>query len=795
MIKNIIRVAYRTLLRDKAYSLLNILGLTIGITFSLLLFLYILDELSYDRYHEKADRIFRVISYMQEPENKVNWAITQVPLAPVLIRDYPEVEQATRLILAGKAMYQRDLVKFYETRIYFADSNFFDVFTARVIEGDLKTALTKPWSMVLTETLALKYFGAARNVVGKSLQTGKAGSYLITAVIKDPPVNSHLLYDALLSNVSLPKDYANDWGNFGIYTYVLLRPVTDPGVFEKKLHPLYEKYMASIFGKYQMKIEYGIQPITRIHLYSELKHEPEELGSISYIYTFSAVAFFLLIIACINYMNLITARSAKRAKEIGVRKVTGSLQSQLIAQFLIESFMLTLLSLLLSMILVLLLLPVFNHFSGKQFTYRDLLQIKTLALLPGIVLFVGTLGGCYPAFYLASFNPVTVLKGGHSGAAESSALRKALVVFQFTISIVMLICTAVVYGQLQFMRSKDLGFNKEEVLSIKLDAYGDPVSRLKGFKNDLRQNPSILSVSTAEAVPGREDIGFTLFSVETTTGFVDKNIDCYAIDEEYLKTMGMQLLQGRNFSSTGPDTINSVIVNQSMVRSFGWEEPIGKKIRAVGDPSGKYQEVIGVIKDFHQKSLYNPIGPLVLNFSPGSREVQVKLKGTDIKATVGFVERSWRSNFPSLPYQYSFLDGDFNAQFKADQKRGKLFLAFSFLVLLITCLGILGLVAFTTRQKQKEISIRKIMGADTGQIVSLIARSFLVLVLISCLIAFPVAYYCMYRWLELFPYKSGIAAAPFFQSAGIVLSITILTVSFHTIRAALTSPVKNLRAE
>lgn len=795
MIKNIIRVAHRTLLRDKAYSLLNILGLTIGITFSLLLFLYILDELSYDRYHAKAGRIYRVVSSMQEPENKVNWAITQVPLAPVLQKDYPEVEQATRLILSGKTMYQRDQVKFYETRVYFADSNYFDVFSATVIEGDLRTALNKSRTMVLTETLARKYFGTTKNVVGKALKTNKGSDYQVTAIVKDPPPNSHLLYNALLSLVSLPKDFANDWGNFGIYTYVLLRPDADPAVFEKKLVPLYDKYMASIFTRYHMKVEYGIQPITKIHLYSDLKHEPEELGSISYIYTFSAVAFFLLIIACINYMNLITARSAKRAKEIGVRKVTGSLQSQLIAQFLIESIILTLLSLVLSLILVVLLLPAFNHFSGKELTFYDLLRVRTLILLPGMVLFVGILGGCYPAFYLARFNPITVLKGDHFAGTGSGRLRKTLVVLQFTISMVMLICTAVVYRQLQFMRSKDLGFNKDQILSIKLDVYEGPATQLKGFKNELRQNPAILSVSTAEAVPGTQEIGFTLFSIETNTGFVDKNVDCYGIDEEYLNTMGIQIVRGRNFSSTGFDALNSVIVNESLVRAFGWEEPMGKKIRAVGDTTGKYQEVVGVVRDFHQRSLYNPIAPLVLYYSPGNLEVQIKVKATDIKATVESVERSWRNNFPSLPYQYSFLDDDFNSQYKADQKRSKLFLAFSFLVLVITSLGILGLVAFTTRQKQKEISIRKVMGADTGHIVSLIAKSFLTLVLLSCLVAFPVAYYCMYRWLELFPYKTGIAAAPFFQSAGVVLSITILTVSFHTIRAALTNPVKNLRAE
>lgn len=794
MLKNLLRVALRNFKRDIGYSLLNILGLTIGITFSLFLIFYIKDELNYDRYHEKGDRIYRITSYIKEQgKDEMKWAISQFPLGPTLKQDYPEVELSTRFVGADKTMYKNGDLRFYEDKVYFADSTVFNIFTYQFIEGDANTALVAPNSMVLTQTLAEKYFGKNKPAVGKSLQNGNGDVYKITGVIKDVPKNSHLLFNALISVTSLPKDFANNWGNFSYYNYVLLKPNTSATAFEKKLLPMYDKYMASIFKQFNVSIRYGVQPITAIHLHSDLQNEPEELGSMSYIYIFSAVALFMIIIACINYMNLTTARSARRAKEIGIRKVTGSSKTQLVAQFLVESTLTALFALLLSIGFIALFLSTFNSIAGKFINFSTLFEPGTLLILLLLVLLVGLIGGSYPAFYLSKFNPVHVLKGSLSKGSSNVALRRTLVVVQFTISMIMLICTWVVYGQLQYLRSKDLGFNRDYVLSLTANTNKDIRSNITAFKNEVKDKPNVLSVSTAEATPGR-GINFNLFTIETKNGFIDKGVDVYGVDEDYFKTLGIEVKKGRNFSGL-PDTLHGMIVNEAMAKEFGWDEPLGKRVKFPGDTSGQYLEVVGVVKDFNQKSLYNPITPLIIYYRPYSNNIQLKLDGKNLTGTIAGIEKLWKKSFPELPFQYTFLDQDFDSQYAADQKRGKIFVAFSILTILITCLGLLGLVAFTTQQRQKEISIRKIMGAGVVQIVPLITTSFIILVGISCLVAFPVAYLFMHQWLQIFTYNTGLSFAPFLLSAVAVLLITLLTVTFHTIKAAISNPVKSLRTE
>src|SRR5579871_228546 len=795
MIKNLILVAIRNFKRDKWYSLLNILGLTIGITFSLFLIFYIKDELSYDKYNEKADRIYRITAFVKEPEkDTMRWATTQFPLGPVLKKDYPEVEEYVRFVGNNTTVFKNGDVRFYEQKIFFADSTLFDVFTYSFIEGNPKTALAEPNSIVLTQSFAEKYFGKTTSYVGKSFQNDKGDIYKVTAVVKDVPKNSHIIFNAVISRNSLPKNFADNWGAFGFYTYVLLRPNVNAAAFQQKLAPMYEKYMAPIFAQYKIKIHYGVQPITSIHLHSDFANEPEELGSISYIYIFSAVALFMLIIACINYMNLTTARSARRAKEIGIRKVTGSTQSLLIAQFLIESTLITIIALLLSMGLVALLLPTFNTLSGKFISFTTLFQPGTFFILLGIILFVGLLGGSYPAFYLSKFNPVNILKGSLSKGSSNVVLRRALVVVQFSISMIMLICTWIVYGQLKYLRNKDLGFDKKQIVSIIANSNSDIRGKIAAFKNEARKNSQISAVSSADAAPGQNNMSFNLFSVQSKNGFVEKGVDCYAVDENYFKTLGMQIKQGRNFEGL-PDTLRNIIVNENMVKYFGWDNPIGKQVRFPGDTSKFYFEVIGVVKDFNQKSLYNPITPLIIFYSPNRNSIQLKVDARNIPKTMASMEKSWKNIFPDLPFQYTFLDQDFDSQYAADQKRGKIFTAFSVLTIMITCLGLLGLIAFTTEQRQKEISIRKIMGASVGQIVPLITRNFVLLVGISCLIAFPVAYLFMDKWLKIFPYNTGLSLTPFLLSALTVLMITLLTVIFHSVRAALANPAKSLRTE
>ncbi|MDO6435631.1 ABC transporter permease [Flavitalea sp. BT771] len=795
MLKNLLLVAIRNFKRDKWYSLLNILGLTIGITFSLFLIFYIKDELSYDAYNKNADRLYRITSYIKEPEkDTLKMAITQVPLAAALKNEFPEVEEATRFIAAGKPMFKNGDARFYEEKVYVADSNVFRVFTYQFIEGDPNTALLAPRSLVLTESIARKYFGKTQSVVGKALQNDKGEIYKVTAVIRDVPRNSHIRFNILISFSTMPKDFgADNWGNFNIFTYVLLKPNTNPAALEKKLLPMYKKHMAAIFAQFNITIRYGVQPIKSIHLHSDMGYEPEELGNVSYIYIFASVALFMLLIACINYMNLTTARSARRAKEIGIRKVTGVTKPQLVTQFLVESTLTALFALLLSIGLIALLLSTFNTLAGKQISFNDILKPGIFLILLAVVIFVGLVGGSYPAFYLSGFNPISILKGNLSKGSSNSTLRRVLVVVQFSISMIMLICTWVVYSQLHFLRTVDLGFNKQQVLTLAANSNNDIRPKVEAFQNDLRKNPNITSVSTSQATPGADEISFSLHSIETKNGFVDKGVDNYAIDEHFIPTLGMQIKEGRNFTGLG-DTLRRVIVNQSLVKYFNWENPIGKRLRQSGDTTA-YFVVIGVVKDFNQKSLYNPITPLVLYYTHNSNRIQLKLDGRNIPATVTSIERSWKTYFPDLPFAYTFLDQDFDSQYAADQKRGKIFTAFSILTILITCLGLLGLIAFTTEQRQKEISIRKVMGAGIRQIVPLLTRNFVYLVGLSCLISFPVAWLFMSKWLKIFPYNTGLNATPFLLSALSVLLITLLTVMFHALRAAVANPVKSLKAD
>ena len=794
MIKNLLLVAIRNFKRDKWYSLINILGLMIGITFSLFLIFYINNELSYDNYNKNADRIYRITSYIKEPEKDVmKLAITQFPLGPELKKDFPEVEEAVRFVGSGRTMYRNGELRFYTDKVFFADSNLFKVFTHEFIEGNPKTALVEPNSVVLTQAIAEKYFGKNKSVVGKTLQNDKGDVFKITAVVKDVPKNSHLIFNILMSVSTLPKDFANNWGGFGFYTYVLLKPNANAVGFEKKLLPLYDKYMAPIFAQFNIKIHYGVQAVPSIHLHSDMASEPEELGNISYIRIFSAVALFMLLIACINYMNLTTARSARRAKEIGIRKVTGSSRSQLIAQFLIESTLIAVVALVLSMILILVLLPTFNLLSGKSISFQTLFEPDSFLILIGIILFVGLLGGSYPAFYLSKFNPVSVLKGSLSKSSSNVTLRRILIVVQFSISMIMLICTWIVYGQLQYLRNKDVGFNKEQVLSIGANSNSDVSGKILAFENEAKKIPQVLSASTASAVPGG-NIGFNLFSIETKNGFTQKGVWNYGVDEDYLNTLGMQIKKGRNFSGLS-DTLRSIIVNENMVKYYGWDQPVGKKIKFAGDTSAFYFEVVGVVKDFNQQSLYNPIAPLMLFYRPNGNSLQFKLDAKNIPVAIAGIEKAWKNVFPDLPFSYTFLDQDFDSQYAADQKRGKIFTTFSILTIIITCLGLLGLIAFTTEQRQKEISIRKIMGANVAQIVPLITRNFIFLVGISCFFAFPVAYFFMDKWLKLFSYSTGLKIAPFLFSALTVLLITLMTVIFHAVKAALANPAKSLRTE
>jgi putative ABC transport system permease protein len=794
MLKNYLVLAFRNLVKDKFYSVINILGLTIGITCGMLLFLYVSDELSYDRYHEKADRIYRIVSYIREPDKINKWTSTQPPLVKTLKQDYPFVESYVRFFGRGRTMFRLGEKRFYEEDVYSTDSTIFDVFTYKFLEGDPKQALARPGSVVLTEKVAKRFFGNA-DALGQVLRTDDTTSYKVTGVIEDVPKNSHMTFNALTSLDGNQRN-ADGWGGFYINSYLLLSKNADIKKLEAGFPGLYEKYMSSIFKRMGIHITYQMQPLTSIHLCS--KFDGENNGDIGYVYTFSAIAFFMLLIASINYMNLATAQSARRAKEVGLRKVMGSLKGPLIGQFLTESILITMISLVSSLFMVAALLSFFNTVSGKEIGYMELLSPRFIAIGLGIVVFTGLISGSYPAFYLSAFEPAQVLKGSFK-ARGGSFFRKALVVTQFSISMVMLICTWIVYQQVNYMRNKDMGYDRSQVLTID---YQDnqPKDKYNALRKLLMDNPNVQSVATASS-PVSNIGGRVIFTVESSTGMKEMAFKPTLIDHDYISTMGMKLVKGRDFSNELPnDTANSVLINEAVVKRMNWADPIGKKIMlgtvpADGKNPPPTARVAGVVRDFHQQSLYNPIEPLIMIYRRGNGVMHVKIKAGNTSETLSYIGKKWQEIYPSRLFEYRFLDQDFESAYRADELRGQIFTAFSALTILIACLGLFGLATFTTEQRVKEIGVRKVLGGSVSSVVLLLSRDFTKLVLFSFPIAIPIAYFSMNRWLQSFTYKTSMNVWVFLAACAVTLLICWLTVIYQSLKAALANPVKSLRSE
>jgi putative ABC transport system permease protein len=797
MFKNLFKIAIRNILRDKTYSFINILGLTIGITCSMFLLMYILNELSYDRYHKNADNIYRIISHIKETDNEFTWSVAQIPMAEELRNNYPEVKNAVRIFGTGKELYKNGELQFYEDDFAYADSTVFDMFTYEFINGDMATSLDNPFSIVLTESIAKKYFSSAADAFGKSLQNEAKEEFKVTGVIKDVPLNSHLRFDALISENTRPGRQGS-WGNFGVFTYIHLPDGYDLSKMKASLDKIVKEKVDPIFEKYNIKINYELQQIPTIHLHSKIADEAEEGGDISTVYIFSAVATFMLIIACINYMNLATARSANRAKEVGIRKVMGSQRSQLILQFISESVVLALMSLLLSLILIYALLPLFNNLANKELPFSYVLQPAIIFSLLGIVIFVGVVGGSYPAFYLSGFNPVNVLKGKLAVRGGNALFRKALVIVQFSISIFMLISTLVVYDQLQFMRNKDLGFSKSQVIRIQL-TNDDQYNNAAVIAEKMRQNPLVASAGTSNSYPG-QGIGKLLLQVDDNEGkLVERGVDLHSADYDYVKTLGMTIVQGRDFSrEIVSDTTYAVLVNEAMVKRMSWTNPLGKRfIFGFGGPNPVEKQVVGVVKDYHQNSLYDVIEPMMIVLDRRNNYVLVKTKEGDVRESLAAVEKTWKEVYPNYPFEYQFLDQDYDSQYKTDEQKSKIFTVFSGLTIIIACLGLLGLAAFTTEQRYKEIGVRKVIGASVKSLVVLVSREFVLLVLVGTMIAYPFAWYITKGWLQRFAYRIELKDewSTFVISALLAFVITMITIGFHVIRAASANPVKALRDE
>jgi len=789
MFKNLLKTAFRHIVKHPGYSFLNIMGLSLGIASALFLIIYVSDEVSYDRYHDNADRIYRVSSRITEPDDQFTWNVAQIPFGPQVVQDYPEVESFVRFINMPRSLYRYEDKEFNEENFFFVDSTLFDIFTYKVIKGEVKSALLEPKKIILTEKVAIKYFGSS-DAIGKTLTSGN-DAYEVTGVIDDVPFNSHFRFDAIASRNNLPKQIGS-WGNFGVFTYLLFPENMDVKAFETKMQGMYAAYMEPIFGAMNIKIEYILEPVTKIHLYSTNPGEPEPTGSITYVYIFAIVALFLLLIAAMNYMNLATARSARRAREVGLRKVVGSRRTPLIMQFLSESMAFTLISLIISIVLLVVLMPKFNLLAGKSFDMHVLYSPVVLISLAGVILVVGIFGGSYPAFFLSRFSPLTVLKGQITQGTAGSLFRKILVVIQFSVSVIMIVCTLVVFRQLNHLKTMDQGFDQKNVVSLELNRA--MIRKYPALKLALLENPNIKYVSSTDTPMG-EGSGKQLFNVETDQGMSQRGINFAIVDHDFIEALGIKIVEGREFREDMPsDTLSGVVVNETFVKRMGWSDPIGKRIEA-GDENAYRARVIGVMQDYHQTGMYNEIESLLLGYRTLNNIVYIKLSDDNVQQTMSYIESSWKEIFPDQPYEYTFLSERFNRQFEADEKRGLIFTMFTVLAIIIACLGLFGLVSYMIEQRTKETGIRKVFGASEGTILRLISKDFLILVAIAIIIAFPVSYYFMSNWLENYVYRSTIGV-PLFLIAGLLtLVITFATISFKAYQAAVMNPAESIKTE
>jgi len=790
MLKNLLKTAFRHILKHYGYSILNILGLTIGITSALFLIIYVSDEVSYDRYNKNADRIYRVSSKITEPDDQFTWIVAQIPFGPQVAKDYPEIQSFVRFIPMNRTLVKYEDKEFNEEDFYYVDSTLFDIFTYKVKKGEVKTALVDPKKIIITEKIAARYFGNA-DPIGKTLTAG-TNTFEVTGVIEDVPENSHFSFDAVAARNNLPKQLGS-WGNFGVFTYLLFPENFDIKPFETKIQAMYDAYMKTIFESMKIRIEYELVPLTKIHLYSTNAGEPKPTGSITYVYIFSIVALFLVLIAAMNYMNLATARSTQRAREVGLRKVVGSRRGPLILQFISESVAFTLIALIISIIILIILIPSFNTLAGKAFDLHIIHSPVVLLTLLAVVLVVGIFGGSYPAFFLSRFSPVVVLKGEITQGSAGSIFRKILVVIQFAVSVIMIICTLVVFKQINFLKNKDQGFDQTNVISLQLNDR-NTIRKYPLLKESLLENQNIKYVTSTNSPIG-EGSGKVIFNVETDQGMTQKGVNFVVADHDFIDALGIKMAQGREFQLDMPsDTLTGVVVNETFVNRMGWKDPIGKKVE-LGDANTIRARVIGVMKDYHQTGMYNGIESLLLVYRPLNNIIYIKLSGNEIQPTITYIENKWKEIFPDQPFAYTFLSERFNRQFEADEKRGLIFTLFTILAIFIASLGLFGLASYTVEQRTKEIGIRKVFGANEAIILRLIARDFLILVSIGIAIAMPLAYYFMNNWLQNYVYRTSVGIPLLLTAAAITIAITFITIAYKAYQAAVLNPAESIKTE
>jgi len=807
MFTNYFKIAFRNLWRNKAFSAINIFGLAIGLAVCLLITLFVVDELSYDKYNLNADRIYRANSDFKVNGGDFKDRETPAPMASVLMKEYPQIEQATRLKNNGKTLVKKGNETLAEDGSFYGDVNLFKVFTLSIIAGDPKTALAQPHSLVISEYIARKYFNTT-DVIGKTLHLDNTDDYKITAVIKNTPHQAHLHFNLIKAMSGLPSSNNTEWLNVNYLTYILVRQGITQQDLDGYLKQVTKKYadpeltqaihssIADLEGKGD-HFRFVTIPITKIHLYSTLTQEQEPSGNVQYVYIFIIIAVFILLVACVNFMNLSTARSAGRAREVGVRKVLGSNRGTLICQFLIESTLTSFIALSIALFIAALLLPYFNQLSGRQITLDLLATIWLAPCLLAVTVFIGLMAGLYPAFFMSAFQPIAALKGKLASGFKGSWLRNSLVVFQFATVIMLIVGTLVIYNQLNYIRNKKLGYNREQVLVLQNTA--SLYLHAKSFKQDVLKLAGVQSGTISSFLPTSINTNTEGYSKDATNSPGQFTaINTWYIDEDYILVLGMKMLKGRNFSKEILTDSTAVIVNETAANLLGFRDPINKKIfRGLADNHLKLN-VIGVVKDFNAGSLRSKIEPLIMRLGDDRGSMEFRVSTKKLPALISQIEKLYHladASMAGQPFSYSFMDDDFNHIYQDEQNTGKIFMSFAFFAILIACLGLFGLVTYAAEQRTKEIGVRKVLGARVSSIVCMLSADFLKLVVIAAIIAFPIAWYGMNSWLQGFAYREPISWWVFIIAGILAVVITLITVSFRAVKAALMNPVTSLRAE
>lgn len=786
MFRNYIKIALRNIKRYKGYSIINIAGLAIGITCCILILLWVMDECSYDMYHDNAENIYRLVNMETDVINNKQSVVTPIPLAPVIKAEIPEIQFTSRILRAGKMLLSRNDTYFYEDKGIMADPDFFEIFKFPFIRGDRKTALINPRSMVITEEMANKYFGP-EDPLGKTLDVNHRSSYTVTGVIENVPRNSHFTFD-FVRPFHLYREFGmdfSDWNNVSFYTYLTLKPGSDIKNTAGKIMECEQNHSGELDHFYQL------QPLKKIHLNSHYLYDISNHGDIKYVYIFSVIAVLILLIAYINFVNLTTARSANRAKEVGIRKVIGANRKGLLTQFFGESLIYSFLASLTAFILVGFLLPVFNNLTNKQILFE---WSNLIIIIPGLIFFTlvsGILAGLYPAVYISSFMPVSAFKGILKSGKKSKYFRRFLVVIQFSLSIILIVSTVIVYKQLQFIKGCDLGYNKDQIITFRTNS--NVLSNFDTFKNELLSNTDIEYVSLIDLLPIRPGSGDSGTEWEGKEPGRNLQMQYRAVDYDFLKTFNLEMSEGRFFSPDFNDLRVSGILNETAVKAMGIKDPVGKKFKSA--ITGE-MTIIGIIKDFNFQSLHSEIAPLFMSCNPDRfNRVCVRLKPYNIEESLSYIKNTYKKFSPDYPFEFNFLDRILDSLYRTEQNIGATVRYFTVLAIFISCLGLLGLASFLAEKRTKEIGIRKVLGASTRKILLLLQKEFIFLVLFSSVISFPVSWYIMNNWLNDFAYRTKIEWWIFPASGIAALLIAVITVSYQTLKAAKSKPADTLKYE